>query len=114
MAPTQSADSRLCSFTREQSNWKSVHQLGKFYATAADSIAGQMIRPYAARQFYFRVAPVTGKLRHQSRHDRRNRFAADECDDVIATRSANFERLDSCLRAEPFRMPLAQRESIAD
>src|SRR5260370_19911884 len=113
MAPRQCADSRLSSFTREQGNWKSVHQVGKFCGTAADSIAGQMIRPCAARQFYFGVAPVIAKLLYQPRHDRHYRFAADVRDDVIATRSANFERLDSCRRAEPFPMPLAHRESIA-
>src|ERR1700722_3799560 len=106
MAPRHFADSRLSSFAREQRNWKSARQLGKFYAAAANSIAGQMIRPFAARQFHFGAAPVIAKLRHQPRHYGRNRFAADECDDMIATRSANFERLDPCLRAKPFRMLL--------
>ena len=73
-----------------------------------------MIRPISARQLDFGVAPVAGQLRHQSRHDRNNRIAPHECDDVVATGSARPDRFDSRLRAEPFGMTLADCETIPD
>src|ERR1700675_3786729 len=108
MAPRPCADSRRSFLTRQQRNWKSPHQLGQLYSATAQSVAGQMVCPFAARQFYFRVAPIAAQLRDQPRHDRHDGFTAHERDNVIAAVTANFERLNSGLPAEPFRMPLAQ------
>src|SRR5271156_7251092 len=95
MAPRRCADSPLSSFAREQCNRKSLRQLGKFYVTTAKSRAGHMIDPFAPWKFHFSVAPIAAEFRHQPRHDRDDRFTANECDDVLVPVSANFERLDS-------------------